>query len=289
MTVQGARMLAVVRCGDHSLHTSWANGEREFDVAVSYFGNDAERQFPEADFVHRLKGGKWDGLFEFFQTFPDLADRYDFFWFPDDDVLSSPGDVSALVEMGRKYNLDLFQPALDERSYYSHVITRRNSSFMLRYTNFVEIMVPFLSRALLAKALPTFNNTRSGFGLDFVWPTLAAELGNQNTAIIDAVCVTHTRPIGGNLQKFIKNSGGPNSLDEMSETLSNTDADTQSQIDGVKVPRIRIYSAIHTSGKRLSTWSAAPLIAKDLLISNPNEIQKVKPIRILRHLLKMIG
>ena len=42
------RLLAVVRCGDKSLHREWACASPMFDVAVSYFGADAARDFPEA-------------------------------------------------------------------------------------------------------------------------------------------------------------------------------------------------------------------------------------------------
>ena len=32
--------LVVVRCGDKSLHENWLKGNVEYDVAVSYFGDD---------------------------------------------------------------------------------------------------------------------------------------------------------------------------------------------------------------------------------------------------------
>ena len=70
--LQSARIkgLAIVRCGDSSLHPSWATSSRAFDVGISYFGDNAEEHFPEADYVHRSKGGKWDGIYKFFKQFP---------------------------------------------------------------------------------------------------------------------------------------------------------------------------------------------------------------------------
>ena len=155
------RLLAVVRCGDKSLHAQWATPSPLFDVAVSYFGPDAERPFPEAAYVHRGVGGKWDGLYAFFQAFPETVGRYDYYWFPDDDIAASAADVEAMIRAGERYALDLFQPSLDRASYFSHLITLNHPSFALRYTNFVEIMVPVLSARLLAKALPTMAVAKS--------------------------------------------------------------------------------------------------------------------------------
>jgi len=71
----------------------------------------------------------------------------------------------------------------------------------LRFTRFVEVMTPIFSRNALRVCAPTFAESRSGWGLDWVWPTLCEREGLDGIAIIDATPVRHTRPVGGELYK----------------------------------------------------------------------------------------
>ncbi len=105
-----------------------------------------------------------------------------------------------------QYQLQVAQPALTWNSYFGHLTTVRNKRFRLRYTNYVEVMAPYLSANLLAMALPLFNSNLSGWGLDFVWARFAAR-PDVEIAIIDAVTVQHTRPVGGPNYKALRERG----------------------------------------------------------------------------------
>jgi hypothetical protein len=265
-------------------------GDRSFDVAISYFGDNVNRSFPEATYVHRFKGGKWDGLYAFFKAFPESQRVYDYFWFPDDDIVASAQDIGALISLGRTYGLDLFQPALDNHSYFSHLLTLRHPSFLLRYSNFVEIMVPVLSRPLLDKALPTMAETRSGFGLDFLWAEMANALSDgdniRNVAIVDAVCVRHTRPVGGSLHQFMKKVGGRSATDELTNAVEKVGAPVQSQIAGVAVPRIRMLSGVDKTGTPVRGCGAVLSIILDLTFRYRNDVQAVPFMGVIKHALK---
>jgi hypothetical protein len=288
MQVAPSSTLAVVRCGDNSQHLSWAAKERRFDVAVSYFGDKPSKAFPEARFVHRWKGGKWDGVFQFFEAFPETLSAYEYFWFPDDDIVASPTDVNRLFELGRQHRLNAFQPSLDTQSYYSHLITLNHPSFILRFTNFIEIMVPVIRAELLMKTLPMLKSSRSGFGLDFLWPKLAMELsGNfQTAAIIDSVSVCHTRPVGGSLQQLMRKVGGMSAVDEMVATLGSASLPCSSQIAGVAVPRIRILAGLDSRGKHIAGLTLSRRIASDLIARYVNNVQPVNTLAAMRHALK---
>jgi hypothetical protein len=67
-------------------------------------------------------------------------------------------------------------------------------------------MVPCLGRQVLRRMLPIFPATRSGFGLDFVWTRLAAD-NWKKAAILDAVPMHHTRPVGKFLAGRLKAQG----------------------------------------------------------------------------------
>jgi hypothetical protein len=199
-----ARALVVVRAGDTSLHPGWLVGAApEWDLAVSYFGDDATRTFEAARYVHRYKGGKWDGLHAFFAEFPAAAAAYDYFWLPDDDIQTDARAINAMFDAMRRHNLELAQPGLTSNSYFQHPITLANPIFKLRYATMIEIMVPILDQRLLNLVLPLFAVTRSGFGLDYVWHRLTTD-PVRKAAILDEISVTHTRPIGRHLANTLR-------------------------------------------------------------------------------------
>jgi len=99
----------------------------------------------------------------------------------------------------------LAQPALTLDSYLSHGITLFNSSFIVRFTNFVEIMAPVFSRDFLVKCAGTFGDNLSGYGLDSLWPTWITE--PRAIGIIDSCLIKHTRPVGGPNYKALQAAG----------------------------------------------------------------------------------
>jgi hypothetical protein len=200
------RNLVVVRCGDESLHESWLSPDRNWDLAVSYFGSIEAQNFPEATYSHKFKGGKWNGIYAFFDAFPETLSLYDYFWLPDDDIEASCVQINNMFHMMKAHDFELAQPSLSTGSYLSHLITLSNSKFIYRRVNFVELMVPLFSRTLLVTTLPLFENTRSGFGMDFVWHRFTSN-PMEKVAILDSVQVKHTRPVGGALHKMMKAEG----------------------------------------------------------------------------------
>ena len=210
------RNLVVVRAGRDSLHGRWLAvpaAQRSYDLVVSYYDPDAFAAFEPAEGVSAVlvRGGKWDGLF---QTLAGLdIDAYEYFWLPDDDIAADADQVNAIFALCRDHGLAVAQPALTRDSHYSHFIFSQCPGFRLRYTNYVEIMVPCLGRELLRRALPLFEDTMSGFGLDYVWCRWP-ESGPFRAAILDAVAVHHTRPVGRVLRSAMAASGRPDPTEE---------------------------------------------------------------------------
>ena len=92
------------------------------------------------------KGQKWLGLQALLNR-DDFWRRYDYIWFPDDDLATDQGAINDLFRKAAELDLALAQPALSWTSFYSHPVTIRHQSFRVRMTNFVEIMAPFASSA----------------------------------------------------------------------------------------------------------------------------------------------
>lgn len=194
------RHLVVVRAGPASLHRHWLDlpdTARDFDLIVSYYDADAHAGHSATAGVTALlqPGGKWDGLSATLQGLGPALDAYDFIWLPDDDIATDAATINALFAAMRRHDLAVAQPALTPDSYFTHALYLQCPGLALRRTNAVEIMVPCLSRDLLRAVLPLFADTMSGFGLDYIWCRLP-QAGGRGGAIVDALAVRHTRPVG---------------------------------------------------------------------------------------------
>lgn len=190
------RYLVIVRAGDRSLHPNWlaGPGERTWDLVVSYFGDHPDRFRSAQETRVDDKGSKWQGLHALLSR-DDFWRRYDYVWLPDDDLATDTATVNALFRQSAELDLAICQPALSWKSHFSHPVTIRHPSFSVRWTNFVEVMAPCFERRFLDECLPSFGETMSGWGLDWLWPHRLPPAARR-CAVIDAVQVTHTRAIG---------------------------------------------------------------------------------------------
>ena len=201
------RFLVVVRAGDRSLHPGWTRSlaSRDWDLVVSYFGDHPGR-FRDAGCTRfDDKGPKWRGLHALL-TREAFWRGYDYVMLPDDDLAMQQETISRLFARAASLGLELCQPALSWSSFYSHAITVCHPSFSVRFTDFVETMAACFSCRHLERCLPTFDESVTGWGLDWVWPRMAST-GVRNVGIVDACIVTHTRPVGGPNYAALRESG----------------------------------------------------------------------------------
>jgi hypothetical protein len=200
------RNLVVVRAGVKSLHPHWLTGagERNWELVVSYFGDDPDLYRDGETLRIDAKGPKWHGLDALFRQHPGFLQDYDYILLPDDDLMMATADVSQLFDICRAYRLQAAHPALSANSYFSHLTALRNSATRLRFTNFIELMAPCLSAPMLAATIGHFGKTVSGWGLERAW---AQRAGQTGMAIIDEVTVFHTRPVGGPNYKVLREQG----------------------------------------------------------------------------------
>jgi hypothetical protein len=191
------RFLVVVRAGDRSLHPQWLSGEpRNWDLALSYYGDFPDRFRGSYEHLHLSRGSKWEGLTDFMRAKHELVHDYEYVWFPDDDLLTTAPIISRFFDICAANQFTVAQPSLDFRSYYSHPITLQRPHCLYRCTDFVEIMAPCFQVANLALFVPTFSVSSSGWGLEWVWWSQAQSLASRCFAIVDETAVQHTRPVG---------------------------------------------------------------------------------------------
>ena len=208
------KYLLVVRAGDTSLHPTWLEGpaQRNWDLLVHAYGSECP--WSDQDGVEILRavgsdipGPKMRALHSLYSQKRDLFLSYDYICLADDDLAASVETFNRMFLLCEHYGLELAQPALTRDSHMgSWGITMENTSFLLRYTNFVEVMCPVFSRAFLDLCAPTFNENLSGYGLDLLWSSWVSS--PWKIAILDACPVRHTRAsFSGHLYKMLAEMG----------------------------------------------------------------------------------
>jgi hypothetical protein len=202
MSAPRRKNLVVLRAGDGSLHPQWLAGpQRDFDLFVSYYGKVEGRHRDSADLWEHRPGPKWSCIADLMAAHPGLVEQYDAFWFPDDDLAADTDTLNRMFALFQGFGLKLAQPALTRDSYFSWRQLLQRDEFVLRHVAFVEVMAPLFTRSSLQLCLPSFGSSRSGWGLDWVWPKLLGGGEDGRIAILDATPVKHTRPVGGELYK----------------------------------------------------------------------------------------
>ena len=114
----------------------------------------------------------------------DILDRYAGVLFLDDDVEThfDPGAFGAFVT---QQGFSLAQAALTPDSVAGHSVSLHHPSCAWRETNFVEVMAPFFTRALLVNAVDEFDRSISGWGLDVLWGARYA--ASHRIAVVDVL------------------------------------------------------------------------------------------------------
>lgn len=196
-----SRNCLIVAAGEGSRHREWIQGECDFDVHLLVYDGSAEKWRGDTEHICKLHGYKLKMTYAYLTQNHEILEQYDYFLLADDDISMTSADVNAVFAAMRRYGLQIGQPSLVD-SYYSWYHTLHDEFCCLRYTNFVEVMIPCFSREALRKVLFTFNENDCGWGTESHWPLLI-DTNRRDIAIIDEVKVVHTRPVqSGSPQNF---------------------------------------------------------------------------------------
>jgi hypothetical protein len=200
------RNLIICTIGDKSCHPTWIAGPEtsDFDLFLIYYGDGPDAAIADAQHYLRRKGFKFELLHHVAQEHRGMLAKYDHIWCPDDDIACSTRDLNLLFDIFQRYRLRLAQPAVAKGDVSYRSLIRKPGN-ILRYTPFVEVMCPVFTRDTFLELSGTFLESRSAWGLDWVWAKL---LTPQEMAIIDKVGVHHTRALcSGEHYKFLLGLG----------------------------------------------------------------------------------
>lgn len=174
---------------DHVIQ-DWVHGEVHFDLALLDYTAEGVKNPPVARYYKQLRSFKWHMLADFL---PEVIDQYDYFWFPDDDIVTTTADINRLFELFAASPFVLAQPALTLNSFYSwRILLQKGKGY--RRVSHVEVMCPIMTRDTVKKLLRTFKENQSSWGYDLAWTEL---LNRKNIGVLDQVAVWHSKPVGG--------------------------------------------------------------------------------------------
>jgi hypothetical protein len=187
--------LVFVRAGPSSLHPKLLaqDPRRNWDCCVSWHTQPVSLDGDSAEFHETGGDNKFEAFVAFFRK-TAASHPYRYYLVVDDDIDFAPGDVSRLFTLCSQHATFVCQPALRWGTHISHDVTLWNPVCVVRKTTFVEVMSPCFSRQAVEQLERTFLLTKSTWGIDYVWGSLLA--GQNRLAVVDAVRVAHTKPLG---------------------------------------------------------------------------------------------
>ena len=190
-----SKFLVFTSAGDNSNLAHWLNGNKNFDLWISYFGDEENKYSDVADYYMMRKGGKFPVLHYIYQQWDNIVSQYDAIFVLDDDLIFTGTDIGQLFETLIKQNLSLLQPAFDKRGKVSFKLNEVQPFSFLRYANFVEVACPMFTQTELTKFMRIYDPELIGWGVDLWYSELISNNDEQHNkiAIIDYISCINPR------------------------------------------------------------------------------------------------
>lgn len=211
MSAAARQNLVCARLGQNSALETWfrPHRPRSWDLLLSYYTSPVGPLRNYAEFFSFGGLSKFAAIKGMHTTNPALFQRYSSIWIIDDDIKIDFECVDQLFACMGRFGLALAQPSLSSESHLFWEITRNEPDSMLRYTNFVEVMMPAFSQSAFQRCVDTFDKSISSWGLDFVWPKVLGYPPN-GIGIFDCITAAHTKKVDikeGAFYKYLENLG----------------------------------------------------------------------------------
>ncbi len=198
-----SKYLVFTSAGDNSNLHDWLEGNRNFDLWVSYYGNEEDRYKDISDYYIAKKGGKFPALHYVYQHWKEILDHYQAILVMDDDIIIDGSGISRLFEIRKKYDLWLLQPTFDPKGKISHSTTISNPDTLIRYTNFIEMGCPLFRKDKLDEFMKVFDPVLVGWGTDLWFMEVLGSDIEGKVAMADEVsCINPHDSAKGNQREI---------------------------------------------------------------------------------------
>ena len=83
--------------GKNSLHRKWLEGRCDFDLHLVVYDDSMDEFRGDTDYLCHIKGYKLRVIYKYLEMHPEVKERYDYFFFPDDDIRINVATINALL------------------------------------------------------------------------------------------------------------------------------------------------------------------------------------------------
>lgn len=268
--------------GKNSLHRQLLEGEPEYDLHLMIYDDSYNTFCNDSDFICCQSGFKMDMTYNYLRRHPNLLEQYDYFFLLDDDISITTESVNHFFRIMREYSLKIAQPSL-VMSYFTYASTLHNPMCKLRYTNFVEMMMPCFSREALKLVLPTFKKKVKWRGIEHHWPILI-NTNHKDMAIVDDIVAIHQKPVSSwnkdcqlEYNEYLKQHKLSNEIKIFNTVLNGCDVDDEIRFDNglneIKKLINLFYQDFLLNTKRLEVIPVVSfLITSSLILNDRNNI-----------------
>ncbi|MHA4847746.1 DUF707 domain-containing protein [Flavitalea antarctica] len=198
-----SKNIVIAPCGNKSrlFKDSWlkASENRDFDLCLLFYHEEINDPslYEDADYFFHLKGFKYHMLHELFTSLhPEWLDKYEYFYFLDDDIEISTDEINKMFYLSRAFQSAISQAALSPDSFCSWPMFKQQKNSFCRFVGQIEVMAPLFESQTLRICLPSFVGNRSSWGVDSVWSKIL-EYPENRLIVFDSVLMRHTLPVGG--------------------------------------------------------------------------------------------
>lgn len=159
-------------CGDQTTcHELWTGSDRDYDIIGVYYGDTQDRfeQYCDRfDYVFRHKGSKFQNFFSFYRG-SNIFKQYDRMFIVDDDIIIDTHGINSLFNFSKDNELMICSPSITPESKISHDVTLQQDNSKYRYTNFIEVNTPLMSKKSVQLLNKYYNSNLIGWGVDFLY------------------------------------------------------------------------------------------------------------------------
>jgi len=173
------------------MHKVWLEGKPDFDLFVVYYGDEGEKYKKDGVLYERLKGTKFLIMDQVCKKHADFISKYDAILIPDDDLYITGDDWNRFFKLFHAYEMKLAQPSII--GWQCTIQSAHRPDYILRYTNWVEIMTPCFDQKTFQMVKHTFAENDTNWGIEYIWIKILGQPA-VGVGIIDDIVALHTRP-----------------------------------------------------------------------------------------------